>query len=293
MKKQKGFTLIELLVVISIIALLLAILAPALSKVKMMGYNIACKARLHQLGFCFEMYTNTNDGYFMGHGFAMADQYANATNYRQNRELYFLVMYDCYGGETKVLNCPTQEGAESDAKTQSIIFEKNQLNGANKKANAYAASSDLEKVEARVGYGINNWVTYNPKPVWDTTQYYGSGADGGGWAELSWKKADVPDAETIPVLGGDWWHSARTHASQEPIQYPEEQGHGVNRYVRDRHDGYNMVLYMDWHVDKITMKEPWILNWHREWMNDICDEQLPEWPFWMARIEDPKLPCLK
>ena len=61
MSKRKGFTLIELLVVIAIIAILLAILMPALSRVKEQGKRAACLANLKQLTLTWIMYADDND----------------------------------------------------------------------------------------------------------------------------------------------------------------------------------------------------------------------------------------
>ncbi len=65
MRKQHGFTLIELLVVIAIIALLMAILMPALSRVKKQVKAVVCQTQLKQLGLALEMYADDNDGHFM------------------------------------------------------------------------------------------------------------------------------------------------------------------------------------------------------------------------------------
>ncbi|MCF7957470.1 MAG: type II secretion system GspH family protein [Phycisphaerae bacterium] len=61
MKKRKGFTLIELLVVISIIALLVAILMPALSKAKEMGKRAVCLSNTRQLMTGWLMYADDNE----------------------------------------------------------------------------------------------------------------------------------------------------------------------------------------------------------------------------------------
>lgn len=58
---KRGFTLIELLVVISIIALLLAILLPALSAVKERAQAVICKTNLKQYSLAMAMYLNGND----------------------------------------------------------------------------------------------------------------------------------------------------------------------------------------------------------------------------------------
>jgi len=62
MNKRRGFTLIELLVVIAIIALLLAILTPALSKVKNQARKLICLSNLRQIGAGALVYADENDG---------------------------------------------------------------------------------------------------------------------------------------------------------------------------------------------------------------------------------------
>ncbi|UCC99075.1 MAG: prepilin-type N-terminal cleavage/methylation domain-containing protein [Phycisphaerales bacterium] len=64
MRERSGFTLIELLVVIAIIALLLAILMPALERVKKQSRAVACQRDLKQWSIIFAMYTDDNNGYF-------------------------------------------------------------------------------------------------------------------------------------------------------------------------------------------------------------------------------------
>jgi prepilin-type N-terminal cleavage/methylation domain-containing protein/prepilin-type processing-associated H-X9-DG protein len=96
-RRAMAFTLIELLVVIAIIAILAAMLLPAISRAKFASKNAACKSNLRQLGLALKMYALDTGVYPL-----TADGYS--TN------VWYTSLSPYYARNYNLMTCPTFKG---------------------------------------------------------------------------------------------------------------------------------------------------------------------------------------
>ncbi len=115
--RKGAFTLVELLVVIGIISLLIAMLMPALNKVRQQAQNVQCLSNLRQIGQGLLMYSSDYHNfpfitYHSGWGYSDSWEYELAP-YLGGRQAYLSDVFTWNGGKTnstdrmmKVFQCP-------------------------------------------------------------------------------------------------------------------------------------------------------------------------------------------
>jgi prepilin-type N-terminal cleavage/methylation domain-containing protein/prepilin-type processing-associated H-X9-DG protein len=281
-----GFTLIELLVVIAVIALLVAILVPALTRVRNQARAVACQSNLRQWGQILAMYTQQNDGYLPYGSWAVAIWLLRGKMPREVDDPEVPTRQHLVYAEG-IRCCPmaTQDPPGARARVGLNVYDGSHW-----------------RFELSVGYGpFYSWVARWPPPAFRASYGFndwlingGPNRPRGADARSLSKNVDAWRGQAaIPLLLECLSPSARPSPPDDP---PELEtflagGRDMLHVVLNRHSGFVNGVFLDWSVRKIGLKELWVLKWHG--LYDTAGPWtkaggcLPEdWPAWMRRFRD-------
>ncbi len=267
--EQRGFTLIELLVVIAIIALLMAILMPALQRVRKQAKTVICQSNLKQWGTIFAMYTEDNNGFF--------------PRRKSGSGRWINVLYDYYYRDAKIRCCPMA------TKIKVPVYPNSVSNGLEIGGDAFTSwgkigvtgsrpAGEYEPAGTWGSYGINHWLY-----VAAEDPLYGQAA------KDYWGTVNVKGSGNIPLFLDCWFWCGGPENDDTP---PAWDGHRIlghtesmNRFCINRHQQGINGVFLDYSVRKVWLKELWHVKWGR---NFDINAPVPHWPTeasWMAQFK--------
>jgi prepilin-type N-terminal cleavage/methylation domain-containing protein/prepilin-type processing-associated H-X9-DG protein len=280
---EAGFTLVELLVVIAIIALLMAVLLPALNRAREQAKMIACLANLKQWDIISLSYAEENNGNFWSGAFNPTDplqigfwwpaQLKEKDQDWKNNKIWFCPsakkpMFSEDGTSTGQISHFSAWGIESRASLASYLTS--------------ARLPQLGQNGIAGSYGINGYCLNMRGSTLST-------------GSQNWRTINAKSGATVPLfleaLRYDGWPLETEGAAPDP--YTAVWGsNSMARYAINRHRGYTDVLFLDGHARKVGIKELWTLKWHRNfdtagpWTKAGRARRTGTWPEWISGYPD-------
>ena len=244
---KRGFTLIELLVVIAIIAMLLAIITPALKKAKEHAMAMICMSNQRQAALATVTYGMDNDG-------SNIPSWAQTTTFTNAPEHWYTFIRPYYGDTKGMLVCPrAKKPDESAPRGTGGIW------GTARSAwfsdPAVHIKSDVDHFG---GFSYNNWLEF----------------DYGGQDKAILKRDQVKQPAEVPVFGDGIWADNGWVLETDTIpelQYRQEphlapDAGFAKRFCLDRHDDAINMAFLDGHAEyRVDVDDLLKFRWHKKW----------------------------
>ncbi|XAM01365.1 prepilin-type N-terminal cleavage/methylation domain-containing protein [Phycisphaeraceae bacterium D3-23] len=265
MRIRSAFTLIELLVVISIIALLIAILLPALGAAREAGRSSQCLSNLQQWGRAKTTYTIDN-GHELPYGsvgggswIAVMEEYMTDTS-----------------GQSANL-CP-----KTKARSDTPFFGANYYGEAELYWESQAIS-DVNNQRFKSGYTFNGWLfevrksgVGSPGSIIGAADGYIGGGNGANSFINGMDDARIAPTE-VPIMGDGFWIDSLPHHTNTPsgnyvnpdpfLVFGLAPGE-IGRHTVDRHQGNTQLVFLDGHGESAHLGDLWDMKWHATFIKD-------------------------
>ena len=269
--QDKGFTLVELLVVIAVIALLMALLLPALNKARDQAQTIKCASNLRQFGLMYEMYAQT-------HNESMPGGWNSGT-------MWMVDLMPYYQGMGDIRLCPKatkfldQTGCSDTSCPKTI----NSAWGRWGKPTFFGGAVPGWTKEGLYGsYGINGWAQNPPDiglPIGNPETYNIDPID----RPRFWRSTlNVTHTADVPLMADSMWDGTEPMVDNAPPSSLCLQNSNMSEFCMPRHGGRTNMLFMDKSVRKIGLRSLWSLTWNTQWKP--IDPAYMDWPPWMKDL---------
>ena len=239
-RRIRGFTLIELLVVIAIIAILAAMLLPALAKAKLKAKRTACLNNLRQCGIATVMYTEQFKTY-------PGCLWLNSTFYY----VWPIRLFSQMGTNRNVFNCPAANQNSAWDPTVNNTLGATSPSGV---FDPYGISS-----VTRFSLGYNDWGMRDPGPSMTQGQL-GLGGDVNVVGEVKDSQVKAP---SNMIMLADSKPDGSFDGNVDPKTATE--------WPSNRHDRRTNLMFCDGHAESGRRKDvidPGSRDWRSRWNND-------------------------